>query len=152
MTGTAGDTAGEAVRFREPGASWAALLFGPLFGLLGVGVEFFTGGQVQVVMWAVVAGVLVAFTALWVYARRTYCAVELTPAALIAGPETLPVESITEVVDGDAPHGARVLGGGMGVPRKYYEIPLRLEDGSVVVAWARDGDGLRSALEDVMQR
>lgn len=146
------ETAAGQVRFREPGASWASLLFGPVFGLFCASVEFFTGGPVQVVMWAIVAAVLVAFTALWVYARRTYCAVKLTPAALVTGPETLPVESIEEFVDGDSPPGARVLGGGMSVPRKYHEIPLQLADGSVVVAWARDGEALRSALADVMAR
>jgi hypothetical protein len=46
--------------------------------------------------------------------------------------------------------GGRVLGGGWTVPRKYDELPLRLDDGTVVLAWARDGEALRSALSRVV--
>jgi hypothetical protein len=44
------------------------------------------------------------------------------------------------------PVGARVLGGGWTVPKKFTELPLRLTDDTVVVAWARDADALRAAL------
>ena len=54
-------------------------------------------------------------------------------------------------VDGvPAPTRARVLGGGWTVPRRYCEVPLRLDDDTVVLAWARDGDGLLDALRDLV--
>jgi len=43
-----------------------------------------------------------------------------------------------------------VLGGGWSPPKKYAEVPVKLTDGSVVLAWARDPAGLRSALERVL--
>jgi hypothetical protein len=36
------------------------------------------------------------------------------------------------------------------VPRRRTAIGLRLRDGSVVRAWARDGDGLRTELEQLV--
>jgi hypothetical protein len=44
------------------------------------------------------------------------------------------------------PVGARVLGGGWSVPRKYDELPVKLDDGTVVLAWARDVEALKAAL------
>jgi hypothetical protein len=36
------------------------------------------------------------------------------------------------------------------VPRKFTEVPVRLTDGSTVLAWARDGDALRAALSRLL--
>jgi hypothetical protein len=47
------------------------------------------------------------------------------------------------------PVGARVLGGGWTVPKKFTEVPLRLTDDTVVVAWARDPEALRAALSEI---
>jgi hypothetical protein len=76
--------------------------------------------------------------------------VRVTRGALWQGREQLAVSRIAVVTDLGAPVGARVLGGGWTVPRKYDELPLRLDDGTVVLAWARDGEALRSALSRVV--
>lgn len=142
------------VHYEEPGASWWALLFGPIFSLVGLSVEFLSG-KVFLWLWIGVAVVLSAFTALWVYARRTYAAVRVTDEELVQGSETVRVDRIAKVLEysswGKGSVKVRVLGGGLAVPRKYEEVPLRLDDGSVVLAWARDGEGMRAALRTVME-
>ncbi|MGH3432891.1 MAG: hypothetical protein ACRDQB_08660 [Thermocrispum sp.] len=100
--------------------------------------------------WIAAGVVLLPFTALWVYARRRFCVVRVTGDELTQGAETLPVDQITQVSDASsADHellGDRVLGGGQAVPRKYQPVRLGLSDDTRVLAWARDGDALRTAL------
>jgi hypothetical protein len=134
--------------FAEPGSTWWPAAWGPGFALVGALVEALSG-PVHVLAWIVVAVVLGAIFALWVTARRRTCAVRVTPDELVQGGERLPVASLASVEPDDT-EGGRVLGGGFAVPRKFTGVPLRLVDGKVVVAWARDGDGLRAALESVI--
>ncbi len=161
------------VRYEEPAASWWALLFGPGFALAGILFEAFTPGPILWPVWLIAALALSGFTAMWVYARRRYAVVRLTSEVLRQGEETLPVERIAAIAnehdehhehDGDAdtedteavtrdaepPRVSRVLGGGLAAPRKYDELPLRLDDGTVVLAWARDGHALRTALRELL--
>jgi hypothetical protein len=137
------------VLYAEPGSSWWPLLFGPVFALVGAGVEALSG-PVHGLDWLIVALVLFGFTALWVQARRRVCSVVLTATALHQGREPLPVERIAEVDDVGEPVGARVLGGGWTVPKKFTEVPLRLTDDAVVVAWAKDPEALRAALRPLV--
>lgn len=135
------------VHYAEAGARWSAVLFGPCFALAGLAVEWLTAGPVFWWLWLTAAVVLGAFAALWVYGRRRFCAVLVTSEVLVQGPERLAVERITAVPDAtEPPTGARVLGGGIGVPRNYDAVPVWLDDGTVVLAWARDGAALRAAL------
>jgi hypothetical protein len=101
---------------------------------------------VHTVAWLIVGIVLFGVFALWVNVRRKVYRVELTPTELLQGRETLPVKDIAQVTDVGAAAGAKVLGGGWTVPRKTYEVPLRLDDGSTVLAWARDDESLKAAL------
>jgi hypothetical protein len=136
--------------YREPGGGWPALLCGPAFALVGYLTELTTGGSLHTVAWVGVAAGLSAITAPWVYARRRFLAVRLTRRALWQGREELMVGRIAAVNEVGTPIGARVLGGGWAVPRRYDELPLRLHDGTVVLAWARDAEALRSALARVV--
>lgn len=140
----------EDVRFTEHGASWLAVLFGPVFALVGALVV-----PAHPWMWIGAAIVLTATTALFIYARRTFGLVQLTASTLTQGAESVSVSRVRRVFGSDerAPGGSRVLGGGAVhtvVPRGRTEVPLELDDGSVVLAWARDGEALRSALSDVV--
>lgn len=136
----------------EPGASWWGILFGPIFAAFGIGVELLSNGPLFWALWITVAVVLGLFTAFWVYGRRRFFQVRLTPEELTQGTETVPVEQIAEVFDGDdEPFGMRVLGGGLAVPRKYDPIQLGLADGSRALGWARDGDALRTALRELVE-
>lgn len=102
-------------------------------------------------LWLSVGVGLFALTALWVYARRRFLSARVTDTELWQGGERLAIDRIAAVDDVEAPPGTRVLGGGLSVPRKFAEVPLRLDDDTVVLAWARDGDALREALRSVLR-
>ncbi|HKS44106.1 MAG TPA: hypothetical protein VJT49_03115 [Amycolatopsis sp.] len=135
--------------YLERGASWCALLYGPGFAVLGALAEWAIGGPVHVFAWVLAGLGLAAITAPWIHARRRFFTVRVTPTALWQGREELPIGRIAEVTDVGLPAGARVLGGGWSAPRKYDEIPIRLDDDSVVLAWAREGAALRAAIRSV---
>ncbi|MBC6446496.1 hypothetical protein [Actinokineospora xionganensis] len=134
----------EPVLYAEPGSTWWPVLWGPVFAVTGAIVEVVTG-PVHWLAWLVLAALLAALTAGWVKARRRVCSLSLTERTLRQGQEELPVDRIVAVIDGEDALG-RPLGGGLTVPRKTYEIPLELDDGTTVLAWARDGAALRAAL------
>lgn len=140
----------EPVLFAEHGSSWWPVLWGPLFAGIGAGVEALTG-PVHTVAWLVVAIGLFGIFAVWVSARRKVYLVRLTTSTLTQGREQLAIARIAAVTEVGAATGAKILGGGWTAPRKTDEVPVRLDDGSVVLAWARDGEGLSSALRRLVE-
>jgi hypothetical protein len=146
-----GVSSAERKLYHEPGVSWLALVWAPLFALAGALAELATGGPVHVTGWLVVAFGLCVLTAPWVYARRRFLSLEVTPSRLRQGRETVPATQIAEVTDVGTPVAARVLGGGWSVPRKYDALPVKLTDGTVVLAWARDVEALQDALTRLVQ-
>jgi hypothetical protein len=136
---------GGPVLHAEPGSTRWPLLWGPAFAAVGAGVEALTG-PVHTVAWLIVGIMLFGIFALWVNVRRKVYRVELTPLTLRQGREELPVKDIARVTDVGVAPGAKVLGGGWTVPRRTYEVPLRLDDDSTVLAWARDDEALKAAL------
>lgn len=135
----------EPVLYAETGSSWWPVLWGPVFAAVGAGVEA-TSGPVHGQAWALVALGLFVITLVWVSARRRMCSVRLTPTVLYQGRETLPVARIAGLGEVGVQMGARVLGGGLAVPRKFTGVPLELDDGTTVLAWAKDGEALQDAL------
>lgn len=144
------DPSGEPVLFAEHGSSWWPLLWGPLFAAVGIVLEV-TTGAVHWPQWFVVAVVLFGGAAVWVSAKRKVYLVRLTPETLTQGRESLAVEKIAAVADVGAPAGVRILGGGWSVPRRTTAVPVRLTDGNVTLAWARDADGLGEALRRLVE-
>ncbi len=139
------------VRYAEPGSTWWPATWGLVFALVGAGVEALSG-PVHVLTWVLVGAALSGLTLIWVQARRRVCSLRLTADTLYQGREPLPVHRITELDDVGTPIGARVLGGGWTVPKKFTEVPLRLADGTVVLAWAKDPDAFRAALRPLLPR
>jgi hypothetical protein len=133
--------------YAEPGTSWWPLLWGPVFALVGFGLEALTGAN-RPWLWLLVAVTLLLPTLVWVQGRRRVYAVRLTPVALHQGREELPVRDVEKVVEARA--DARVLGGGWSLPRGTEALPLRLADGTVVTAWARDAEALREQLDRLL--
>jgi hypothetical protein len=140
----------EPVLFAEHGSSWWPLLWGPLFAAIGIVAELPTG-PVHWLPWFAVGAALLGGAAVWVSARRKVYLVRLTTGSLTQGRELLPVEKIAAVTDVGTPAGTRILGGGWSAPRRTTEFPVRLSDGGVVLAWARDDDGLRDALRRLVE-
>jgi len=131
--------------YHEPGSTWWPVLWGPVFAAAGAAVEA-TTGPVHGLAWLLVGIGLMVAAVVWVSARRKVCSVQLTPKTLRQGREMLDVRRIAQVEDVGVPMGARVLGGGLSVPRTFTGVPLKLDDGTTVLAWARDGEALSGAL------
>jgi hypothetical protein len=142
----------EPVLFAEAGTRPWILLFGPLLAAVGLGLESLAPGGVSVGLWLGVGLLVFAYTLLLVRTRRRFLRVELTPSALVQGTTRLPMSQVTSLRAPDEEHhGLRVLGDGPVVPRRATPVVLRLSDGTRAVAWARDGAGLRRALEDLLR-
>ncbi|MFI5583914.1 hypothetical protein ACIA5G_02685 [Amycolatopsis sp. NPDC051758] len=137
--------------YAESGVSWAAIVWGPVFALAGALAELATGGPVHVVGWLMVGFGLCVITVPWVYARRRFLSLEVTTKQLRQGRESVPADQLAEVTDVGTPVGARVLGGGWSVPRKYDSLPVKLTDGTVVLAWAKDVEALQDALDRLVR-
>ena len=136
----------EPVLYAESGSGWAPVLWGPVFAAVGLLVEVLSPGAVHPVAWAFIAAVLAVAAAVWVHGRRRVCSLRLTPSELVQGRERLETAQVRAVADVGAPVGARVLGGTLTAPRGTHEVPLRLADDRVVLAWARNPEALREAL------
>lgn len=134
------------VLFAERGSSWWPVLWGPAFALAGLLFEVLTPGPVHLWTWLLVGGALAAGAAVWAHGRRRLVSVRLTPDVLAQGREELEVFRISAVTDVGPQVGARVLGGSWTVPKGAGEVPLRLDGGEVVLAWAQDPAGLSAAL------
>ncbi|MET9025281.1 hypothetical protein ABZW96_06600 [Nocardia sp. NPDC004168] len=150
----------EAVLFTEPGARWRAVAYGPILCLAVLVLELVTGGDVHWFALLFCAALIAGFVALQVVAGKRHVGVELTAETLRSGTESLPLSSIAEVMperdenswDDEEWESARALGELSGVPRRRTGIGLRLADGSLVQAWARDHKALRAALTEAVQR
>lgn len=141
--------------YYEAGASGWPLLWGPLFALAGALLEWASGPRPHLAVWVATGLGLCALAAVWVFARRHFLSVRVTATHLWQGGDRLPVSRIAALQVPDAtqttpvPGAARVLGG-WSVPRRFTEVPLWLDDGTVVLAWARDAEALRTALRSAM--
>jgi hypothetical protein len=136
--------------YAEPGSTWWPVLWGPIFAVLGAVVEGLAG-PVHVIAWVLIGLGLAVAALVWVQARRRVCSVRLSHLALYQGREQLTVDRIAEVDEVGTPIGAKILGGGWTVPKKFGEVPLRLTDDTVVIAWAKDPEALRAALRPLLR-
>ncbi|KAA5833327.1 hypothetical protein ABT337_19930 [Saccharopolyspora hirsuta] len=142
----------EPVLYSERGSSWWPVLWGPAFALLGFGVEALTPGPLSPWMWTLTGGLLAVAAAVWVQGRRRLVSVRLTPDRLVLGREEIEVSRIAAVTDVGAPVGARVLGGSWTVPKGTGEVPLRIDDDKVVLAWAKNPEALSAALAKLVEK
>lgn len=152
----------EPVLFAEPGARWRAVVLGPALCLAGALIELALGTGVHWPAWLCAALLLAGVTALQVLGARRHGAVRLTATELRQGVETLPTSTIESVFDApgerawdDPTHpweAARALGESHSVPRRHTGIGLRLRDGRLVQAWARNDGGLRAGLQEVVNQ
>ncbi len=151
----------DTVLFSEPGARWRTVAYGPLLCLLVLVLELvLRRGPVHWFGLAFCAVLLAGFVALQVVAGKRHVSVELTGSALRQGTETLPLESIARIFpehdeeswDDDPWQSARALGELTGVPRRRTGIGLKLRDGAMVQAWARDHRELRARLGAELER
>ncbi|MFC9896705.1 hypothetical protein ACFVMC_23730 [Nocardia sp. NPDC127579] len=141
------------VLFSEPGARWRAVAYGPAFCLAILLLEILTDSPVHWFALIFCAVLIAAFVALQVFAARRHVSLALTETELRSGTEVVPLREIAEILPPRAEpkfeedwESARALGELSGVPRRRTGIGLRLRNGTVVQAWAKDHRGLRAAL------
>lgn len=132
--------------YTESGSGWWPVLWGPGFAALGVVIEWRTPGPAHPWSWVPIAVLLAALAALWVHGKRRLFSVRVTASSLVVGGEELPLSRISAVGEAAVPVGSRVLGGGAAAPKGTGELPLLLDDGRVVIAWAKDPTALERVL------
>jgi len=150
-----------AVRFAEPGGRWRTVAYGPLLCLIVLIVELVVGhGPPHWFALAFCAVLLAGFVSLQVVAGKRHVGVELTDTHLREGAETVSLHAIASVYaepdddnwDDEDWQSARALGELTGVPRRRKGIGLKLRDGGLVQAWARDPGRLREELNAALER
>ncbi|MGW4248085.1 hypothetical protein [Nocardia sp. NPDC004722] len=149
-----------AVLFSEPGARWRTIAYGPAMCAIILLIEVIRGGAVHWFGLAFCALLLAGFVWLQVVAGKRHISVELTADTLREGTETMPLRDIAEVLPEDDEESwdyedwqsARALGELSGVPRRRKGIGLKLTDGRLVQAWARDHVTLRAELTAALER
>lgn len=147
------------VLFEEIGARWRTVAYGPVFCVVALVIELLTGPVVHWFALALFAAILAGIVAVQVAAARRHVSVQLTATTLRQGAEEVPVAEIAAVLPEADPYAdepqrwesARSLGELSAVPRRRKGIGLRLNDGSLAQAWARDDAGLREALTEVVE-
>ncbi|WP_405486359.1 hypothetical protein [Nocardia sp. NBC_00511] len=149
-----------AVLFYEPGARWRTVTYGPALCAMILAIEVVRGGAVHWFGLVFCAVLLGGFVWLQVVAGKRHISVELTEEALREGAEVTSLRDIREVLPEDDEESwdyedwqsARALGELSGVPRRRKGIGLKLKDGKLVQAWARDHVMLRAALTAALER
>lgn len=152
--------AAPAILFTEPGARWRTIAYGPLLCLVVLILELVLHGEVHWFGLVFCAALLAGFVWLQVIAGRRHVSVELTDTTLREGGEVLPLSAIDRVLperdedawDDEPWQSARALGELTGVPRRRKGIGLKLRDGGIVQAWARDHLRLREELTAAVDR
>ncbi|WP_072690746.1 hypothetical protein [Rhodococcus marinonascens] len=134
--------------------------FGPVFCLIALVVELLTGPVVHWFALPLFAVLLSGFIYVQMVAARRHASVELTSSSLRQGTEDLPIAEIVKIMPPADPEArvqqpwetARTLGELSDVPRRRSGIGLRLSNGALVQAWAKDDEGLREQLESLLAK
>ncbi|MBL1075696.1 hypothetical protein JK358_14975 [Nocardia sp. 2] len=148
-----------AVLFSEPGARWRTIAYGPALCAIILILEVVRGGAVHWFGLVFCAALLAGFVWLQVLAGKRHISVELTPEQLRQGTEVVPLSNIAAVLpevdeeswDDEDWESARALGELTGVPRRRKGIGLKLKNGDLVQAWARDHRTLRAELSAALE-
>ncbi len=117
-------------------------------------MEIFGKGQVHWPVLSIFFVILVGFSALQVVAARQHVSVRLTETTLRQGAQTIPLSAIAEVYPENRGgehqkwESARALGELPGVPRRRKGVGVKLKNGKLAQAWARDVDRFRTELTE----
>ncbi|MBY4569196.1 DUF3093 domain-containing protein [Gordonia sihwensis] len=143
-----------ATLLREPGGSWWVVAIGPVLIVATLVMEILGKGRIHWEVLTIFGVVLVGFSLLQVIAARQHVSMHLTETTLREGTETIDIADIVKIFpenNGVEPQdweSAPALGELHAVPRRRKGIGLRLADGRLVQAWARDVDRLRTELTE----
>ncbi|SIR68014.1 DUF3093 domain-containing protein [Williamsia sterculiae] len=140
--------------YRENGGSWWVVAIGPALVAATLIVEIAGPGQVHWPVLSIFFVVLTGFSVAQVYAARRHVSMELTETTLRQGTKVIRLDDIAEIypanlgTEHEKWESARALGELTGVPRRRKGIGVRLADGTLAQAWARDVDRFRTELTE----
>lgn len=142
------------VLFDEPGGSWWVVAIGPILIAAVLVMEIVGGGRIHWPVLTIFGVILIGFTLLQVTAARRHVSVLLTETTLRQGAQTIALAEIDEVYpenragDHQKWESAQALGELPGVPRRRKGVGVKLADGKLRQAWARDVDRFRRELTE----
>lgn len=140
--------------YYEPGGSWWVVAIGPVLVGTVLILEIVGPGQVHWPLMLIFAFIITGFSLVQVFAARKHVSVELTDTTLRQGTRVLPLHDIDTIYPANNSaepkkwQSAKALGELHGVPRRRKGIGLKLTDGTLAQAWARDVERLRRELTD----
>ncbi|AFA72116.1 hypothetical protein GPOL_c10540 [Gordonia polyisoprenivorans VH2] len=142
------------VLFYEPGGSWWVVAIGPVLIGAVLAMEISGPGQVHWPVLIIFGLIIIGFSVVQVIAARRHVSVELTELTLRQGVRIIALDEIDTIYpENNGPdakdwESARALGELHGVPRRRRGIGLKLADGSLAQAWARDVQRFRRELTE----
>ncbi|EGD55361.1 hypothetical protein [Gordonia neofelifaecis] len=138
----------------EPGGSWWVVAIGPVLIIATLIMEILGKGRIHWEVLTIFGVVLIGFSLLQVIAARQHVSMRLTETTLREGTETIEIADIVKIFpENTGPEtqdweSAPALGELHAVPRRRKGIGLRLANGRLVQAWARDVGRLRIELTE----
>ncbi|GAA4744506.1 hypothetical protein MUG78_03655 [Gordonia alkaliphila] len=140
------------ILFDEAGGSWWVVAIGPVMIAAVLIMEIVGGGAIHWPVLTIFGVILVGFALLQVAAARQHVSVRLTETTLRQGAQTIALDEIAEVYpeNRSSEHqkweSARALGELPAVPRRRKGVGVKLTNGKLAQAWARDVDLFRTEL------
>ncbi|WYY09589.1 DUF3093 domain-containing protein [Gordonia hydrophobica] len=138
----------------ESGGSWWVVSIGPIMILAILILEILGKGRIHWGVLLIFGSILVGFTVLQVFAARQHVSMCLTETTLRQGQETIEIADIVKIFPentGAEPadwESAPALGELHAVPRRRKGVGVRLANGRLAQAWARDVGRLRTELTE----
>lgn len=143
--------------FHESGGSWLAVLVGPVLVIVVLILEITGPGQVHWPILAIFFVILGGFGWIQRFAAQQHTSVTLTERTLRQGTQTIDLADIAKIYPPNNSaepkdwESAPALGELSGVPRRRKGIGVKLADGRLKQAWARNDEVFRSELTQAWQ-
>ncbi|MBA4023188.1 MAG: hypothetical protein C0482_12570 [Gordonia sp.] len=145
------------VLYAESGGAWWVVAIGPVLCLIVLITEIIGGGKLHWPALLVFALVIGGFSLVQVYAARTHVSMMLTERSLRQGAQTILLDEISEIFpENNSPEpqkweSAPALGELSAVPRRRKGVGIKMTNGKLAQAWARDVDHFRSEFTQAHQ-
>ncbi|GAA4664219.1 DUF3093 domain-containing protein [Gordonia humi] len=144
---------GETLFYEEGGSRWI-ILIGPVMLALTFGLEIAGGGRIHWEVLLIFGVILIGFSIMQVVAARRHVSMRLTDQTLRQGTKIIDLDDIVVVYpeNNSSEHreweSAPALGELHAVPRRRKGVGVKLSNGRLAQAWARDVDRFRTELTE----
>ncbi|MCF8611979.1 DUF3093 domain-containing protein [Gordonia sp. HY285] len=144
---------GEELFYEEGGSKWV-IVIGPVMLALTLALEIAGGGRIHWEVLTIFGVILIGFSIMQVIAARRHVSVRLTDCTLRQGTRVTDLDDIAKVYpENTGPEAqdwesAPALGELHAVPRRRKGVGVKLTNGRLAQAWARDVDRFRVELTE----